>query len=406
MRRITSVLFSLIAAGLAAGAGAAPPPVLPAPELLGPSEAATPQARKAQLLARSRDLRRTAPAKAPKTATVDCAKGDSLQAAIDQHPGDVTLEVRGLCNENVRVSQRKLTLHGLDPATDGIRGVAADPPVNAALEVWYSELVRIENLSISHPAGIGLGLWFSGVEAHNCRMVANARAGIHVSLSSFLDGTELILSNNGRAGLNVQRNSSAFCLGCRLENNTTWAAVSNSGSLLSVLDGVITGGRGLQSLTGSYADIDCVTEDSPYPCSLNVSRTAAFAIGDATAALYGAGPFAGQLFANDRGEIYLYGAQQTSTGVGPAGNPLPNIVEYFSTLIAEPYFDATDTAHQSQLAGSTQLNTFSRALLLDGTVVNGTLSCASAGDAWADAGVTVSGSPISGCDHVPPAPAP
>src|SRR6185436_304822 len=333
---------------------------------------------------------------------VDCARGEKLQRAIDRSSGEVTIEIRGLCNENVRVERRKLTLHGLDPATDGIRGVVADPPATAALEIWYSELIHLENLSITHAGGVGLGLWFSGAEVRNCRMIANANNGVHVSLGSFLDGTELTISNNGRAGLNVQRSSLAFCLGCRLENNATWGAIASSGGLLSVLDGVITGSRGLQAVNGSYADIDCVSEETLYPCSLNVTRTAALTNADATVALYGAGPFAGQMIAFDRGEIDVYGAQQTSTGVNPAGHPLANSFEYFSTLVAEPYFDAAEVAHQSQILGPTQINTFSRALLIDGTAVNGNFSCTSAGDAWADAGVTVNGGAISGCEHVPP----
>jgi hypothetical protein len=52
--------------------------------------------------------------------------------------------------------------------------------------------------------------------------------------------------------------------------------------------------------------------------------------------MFGAGPFAGQLIGSDHGQIYLYGAQQTSTGVGPLGNPRANFCDYFGTLIAEP----------------------------------------------------------------------
>ena len=47
------------------------------------------------------------------------------------------------------------------------------------------------------------------------------------------------------------------------------------------------------------------------------------------------------------------------------------------------------------------MSNFSRALLLGATTVNGTLACDSAGDAWKDAGVTVTGGPVTGCEHVP-----
>jgi hypothetical protein len=233
----------------------------------------------------------------------------------------------------------------------------------------------------------------------NCQMTGNADAAVHVSGGGFLDAAELVISDNARQGLNVQRGALAFCLGCRLENNATWAAIASRGGLLSLLDSTVTGGRGIQALTHSYADIDCVTEDSPYPCSLNVTRTAGLAFDHSMAAMFGAGPFAGQLAAFDNSEIYVFGAQQTSTGTGPGGNPLANSFNAFATLFAEPFIDAAGTAHQSALKGTTRINTFSRALLIDATAVDGSLICSSAGDAWKDAGVTFNGGTVSGCEH-------
>lgn len=365
-----------------------------------PAGAAAPSARKAELMARAPRLKATpAAAKVGGSPVVDCTKGDSLQAAIDKSLDGDVLEVRGLCNENVKVLRKRLTLHGLDPLTDGIAGVAATPPTLAALEVWYSDNLRVENLSFVHPTGHGLGLWYSQGEAINCRMVGNPLHGVHVSVSSFLNATELTLSDNGQSGLNVQRNASGFCRGCQVHNNAASAATATTGSLLSLLDSVVTGLRGVRANFNSYADIDCVSEDNPaYSCSLNVTRTAGAAFSNSTAAMFGAGPFAGQLQAEDRGEIQVYGAQQTSTGVGPSGNPLPNRLGAFSTLLADPN---EDTGDESQLKGHTQVSTFSRALLRGATTVNGTLACDSAGDAWKDPGVIVTGGPVTGCEHVP-----
>src|SRR5262245_43624464 len=201
--------------------------------------APTPRARKEQMLQRRKSLRAAAPtpaAQAKKPKVVDCTKGDSLQAAIDASADGDTLEVRGLCNENVKIVRRKLTLHGLDPLTGGVRGVASTSTVYAALEVWYSELIRVENLSFTHTGAnaVGLGLWYSIAEALNCRMTGNGSHGVHVSASSYLDASGLVLSNNGIHGLNVQRNSFAICLGCRLENNTNRAAAANRASFFSL----------------------------------------------------------------------------------------------------------------------------------------------------------------------------
>ncbi len=367
------------------------------------SAAAAPSARKVQMLERMRELRPAAApaAAAPKPVLVDCTKGDSLQTALEKNPGDgLVFEVRGLCTENVRVERRRLTLRGLDPATDGIRGVAADPPATAALQVWYSELVRIENLSITHTGapGFGLGVWYSGVEAVNCQMVGNPGHGVHVSGSGFLNGIELTMSSNGQDGLHATRNALAICRRCQLHGNALWAATSAAGAALTLLDSVVTGTRGIQATSGAYADIDCLSEAAPDPCTLNATRTAGAAFTASQAGIFGAGPFAGQLTAFDHGQIYTHGAQQTATGTGPSGNPLANNFDQFSTLVVEPSRDG----QQSALAGNTGVRAFSRALLLDASTVNGTLTCHSAGDAWRDPGVTGT---ITGCEHAPP-PAP
>lgn len=360
---------------------------------------ATPSARKAELLARAPRLQATpAAAKEGGSPVVDCAKGDSLQEAIDKSADGDVLEVRGLCHENVRVMRKRLTLHGLDPATDGIAGLAAAEPSLAALEVWYSDGLRVENLSFVHPTGHGLGLWFSQGQALNCRMVGSAANGVHVSVGSGLSASGLTLSDNGSAGLNAQAGAQAFCSACEVHDNTRWAATASRGALLSLLDSTVTGLRGLLAQVNAYADIDCVTEDTGHPCSLNVTRTAGFAFLNSTAAMYGAGPFAGQLTAEDHGEIQLYGAQQTATGVGPSGNPLANFFDAFSTLFAHP---SPENGLESQLKGHTQVSGFSRALLRSATTVDGTLACDSAGDAWKDPGVVVTGGPVTGCEHVP-----
>ncbi|HYN22537.1 MAG TPA: hypothetical protein VE078_16375, partial [Thermoanaerobaculia bacterium] len=156
MKTQSLILSVLIILCCTVASNAAPPPELGLEEsaLDLPLEPA-PRARKAEMLARRDSLRAAAPAKAPVPKVVDCGKGDSLQKAIENSLDGDVLEVRGLCNENVRIERRRLILQGIDPAVDGIRGVVTDPPAAAALEVWYSGFVRIENLSIRHTAAIG-----------------------------------------------------------------------------------------------------------------------------------------------------------------------------------------------------------------------------------------------------------
>lgn len=360
------------------------------------------KALKTERLAGGLDTRAKAPGPA-KTVAVDCTKGQSIQAALDQNDGPLVVEVQGVCLENVRIERKTVTLRGSDPTTDGIQGVVAVPQPLAALEIFYSDGVRVENLSISDGPAIGVGMWFSHVIAENLRIIDNAAAGMHVSSGSFLDGLELALSENGGRGLHVQRSSTAFCTGCTLADNGNFAAGAATGGLLSLLDSVVTGQRGLAAANESYADIDCVSAVTTYPCGLSAGFRAAQAVGAATIAIGGPGDFSGQLFSSDRSLVFLLGARQTTTGVSPGGVPVPNSFAFFAMLAAEPIEDELGVVQESKLAGVTHLNGFSKALLGGATELDGTLDCASASDAWADSGVVLTpGSAINGCEHAPP----
>jgi hypothetical protein len=343
----------------------------------------------------------TPAAAAARTTVVDCDQGKTVQRAVDRADDGDTVEVRGICHENVRIERKRLTLRGLDPALDGIQGVAATPGV-PALAIYYTDGVSIENLSFSDGPDRGVGMWFSHVTMTGCRIDGNGGTGLWVSSSSFLDALDLTLSNNAVRGLLAQRSAAAFCTGCVVADNNLNAAVATTGGILSLLDSAVSGRHGIvASVPDSYADIDCVTSPTTaVPCGMSVTGRAALAFGGATAALFGAGDFTGQVVADDRGHAYVFGARQTAPGTTPGGSPLPNLVSNLATLTAEPSIDELGAAHQSQLKGHTAVEALSRALLLGETVVDGTLACDRAGDAWADPGVVVTaGGAITGCEH-------
>jgi hypothetical protein len=345
-----------------------------------------------------------APAKKVKTVTVDCGKGESIQAAIDQNASPLEIEVRGTCQENVEVRGKQVTLRGADPQVDGIQGVAGST-TGAALSIFYVDGARIEGLSIGDGPGIGVGMWFSHVTMQGCRIAGNAGTGVHVSSGSFLNASGLTVAENVR-GLLVQRGGNAFCSGCTFTDNTNFAAVAGRGGLLSLLSSVVTGRDGIFSNFGSYADIDCVADPTiVHPCSLTATRRAASALGDATVAVFGTGDFTGQVVADDRGHAFVFGARQTAPGKNLAGNDIPNLVFSFGTLWATPFVDDADVVHPSRLTGQTRVEGFGRALLDDGTEIDGQVACSRAGDAWADGVVLTPGSAIVGCEHAPP-PAP
>ncbi len=305
------------------------------------------------------------------------------------------IEIRGICQENVRIEGRGVTLHGLDPANDGIQGVAATPPV-AAFEIHYAEDVRVENLSIGNGPSGGVTMRFSRVIMEDCEMEGNALAGVFVGTSSSLVASGLEMSGNGTQGLVAAGGSSVFCERCVLENNTGFQAVAGTGgAIVSLLDSTVTGARGIQaSFEGAYIDIDCVSVPAPDPCSLNATTRAAFALAGGIAALFGAGDFTGRVDAFDRAHILFLAARQQSTGT--------NNINGFATLDVQPFEDESAVLHPSQLRGTTNAGHFGRVVLGDTTVLDGTLNCSSAADAWADPGVVLTpGSSINGCEHVP-----
>lgn len=360
--------------------------------------------------------RRAGAVKQAKQVVVDCAKGESVQAAIDKGSPPLVVEVRGVCHENVSLRGKEVTLRGIDPATDGIQGVETTPPALAALTVFYVDGAAIENLSISGGPAIGVATWFSHVTMTNVRVVGNGATGVHVSSSSLLAASASTVSQNGGHGINVQRggtlagsaltvaenalrgitvSSPTFnsCTGCTVTGNGRFAGGSSQGGVLTFLDSVVGGGDGLVSNLGGYVDIDCVSAGTGQPCGLTASRFAVVAFLGGHAALFAAGDFSGSVLADDRGHVFYFGARQL------AGE---NIVTAFGTLWATPFQAAPGVFHQSHL-GETHVDGFARALLDGETVVEGDIHCDRAGDVWLDPGVVVTpGTTIDGCEHAPP----
>ncbi len=335
-----------------------------------------------------------------KSIDVDCTKGDKVQDAIDKNGGDIVVEIRGVCIENVIVDDRNVTLHGLSAANDGLQSANSSP----ALLVRDSDNTRVENLSLSNNPNTAMQIQDSFVTMVNC--VANSNnasspAGSHAisaSTDSFLDATNLTMANNSRGGVLAQRGSSFFCHGCDFTNNTGFAATANTGGLLSLLRSTVTQRFGVRAIMdSSYADIDCISEVSAHPCSMQATGRAAQAFSGGVAYLFGAGDFTGQVQADDRAVVGLYGARQLATGQ-PGQGPSRNSSSFHAHIYANAAFEVVP-ALQSRLMG-TDANTFARVLVTDTTEVAGTIQCASAADAWLDATVIdAPGSSITGCEH-------
>jgi|GEM_PF-2051422 len=342
--------------------------------------------------------RAVATASTAKVVKVDCTKGESVQEAVDKNAGPLTIEIRGLCSENVRVSHHDdVTLRGSDPANDGIHGVASTPAA-PALTFRHSDRGRVENLSVSNGPASGISFVYSPAEVFHCRITGNAGNGLSV-IWSIVHGTDLTISDNQGIGLQAAQGTFVSCLGCRLESNTGFASAhANWGGALTLWDSVVTGTRGILATNGAYADIDCLSQVSSYPCSMNVTGFAARAIGNANAALYVAGDFTGQVSAFDRGQIQIIGSRQLATGQ-PGIGPAVNRIDAHATLSVDPLTDENGVEQQSRIM-STMVTHFGRALLTGESTIHGSIQCNSAGDAWLDETVLATpGSTVTGCEH-------
>lgn len=341
------------------------------------------QERKREALARRPAPR--AAVNAGKPVTVDCAKKDSIQQAIDQNPNGTVIEVHGLCIENVRINHKEVTLRGASPATDGIRTLTSTP----ALTIVHSDSTTVENLSFNDSPATAVQIGGESQVFLNDCVVSNNN-----TTDAFVQATNLTVSGNRQPAMRAQRGAFFFCLACDFSGNLGFAAVATRGGLLSLLDSTVTGRFGIQATGyGAYADLDCLSESSAHPCSMQATGRAARAFEGGTAALYGAGDFTGQVSAFDRATVWLYGARQLAAGQ-PGEGPAQNHVDYHAMLNAGYAFE-TD---QSSRLLSTNAATFGRVLVTENTEVNGTIQCQSKAQAWLDPEVVLApGSSVTGC---------
>lgn len=326
-----------------------------------------------------------APVPAMATVTVDCAAGESVQQALETPAVELTVEIRGICHEDVVVERDDVTLSGRSPALDGLRGVSPDPrSLNAVLRITSSERVRVENLSIADGARNGIQVDHSSVlvDIVGCEITDTGRDGIQASLgATSVRVTDSTVTDHGRSALAAFNADFLECVRCDLRTDA-FTVLSVVGSRVIVTDSTVEGGIFAVNAAEGGALV-----------ALNNSTVVsdAWSMGaQAGEVLVSAGTtFEGSMLAFNQGLITLNGAVQTANAQGF------NVVEVDSML----------SAVGSSIRGFTLVKELSGLALRDGSSLNGDLVCELAGDAWcADASVDVTGT--ASCEHcATPAPA-
>lgn len=333
------------------------------------------------------------PARRPPMAViVNCNNGESVQAAVDAYPAPVEIGIAGICVENVLIRDKDVSLRGTqNPTLDGIRSAVQSTP---ALTVRGSVIAGINDLSFSNSAGTGMAIrGGASMTVNNCRLENNGTVGLRVDSGAFVVANSLTFTAN--PGTNTSTSDAQFfCIGCDFSGGGP-AAVSTRGAIVSLLDSVVTGNLGIiADQVGSFVDLDCVTFDTPHPCSVNVTGPAAIGTFSGTAVLTGAGSFTGQLIADDRGTVRLNGALQRAT----SSDGQPNIADTLGEIIVSSLLDVSPPAQS--LIRDTDAVHFARVLLINDSILKGSIRCSSAGDAFLDPAVIRSpGSTVTGCEH-------
>ncbi|NNF15233.1 MAG: hypothetical protein HKN70_00730 [Gammaproteobacteria bacterium] len=189
--------------------------------------------------------------KAPPEATafVDCNEGDRIIDALATPALNLTIEINGICSEDVSIDRTNVTLRGDNPLEDGIR---PDPDglQRQALTLRNVSIINIENLTLTGAfTGIGINDSF-GVNVTNCRLENNHFAGAIIGTASgSINFTDTIVSapippGGARLlrGIWVANASFVRCLNCTINDYRDSLYVS-TGAQLYVEGGSFTAGR-------------------------------------------------------------------------------------------------------------------------------------------------------------------
>ena len=218
------------------------------------------------------------------TVSVDCDAGNSIQAALaNVKPGDTVL-ASGTCNEQVSFAPEmvRITLDGQKKTTIQHPGKAPSP---------HTVFIRGKDITVKGITVVGGldGIHLSGpasAELDGNVVNKTARAGIHIDKGSIariinntiegsgaygIDITGVSLAyiglripripalspntirNNGAAGINIERSSSAWIVGNTISNNKGSGIVVHRNAQADIMANVIdaNGGDGITASHGS-----------------------------------------------------------------------------------------------------------------------------------------------------------
>lgn len=335
------------------------------------------------------------PIKDKSTVTVDCTKGESINQALTKDPltRNLTVEISGLCHENVVVTRDHVTLHGTDLANDGIQADLSAEISDAALWVRQAQLVRVENLKLT---GGFTGLLVTNValdslQLVNCRMEGNAAYGAQLQ-NALVEAEDSTFSSNGNINAGVFGASRLQCTGCTLANP------QGAGPLGTTRVNALVFGANRLLLTNCTLTNGGITSDDSFVLVTD-STISGLAPGAQTIFAFGSSSVVltrvqlnGSMVFNQGANAQLLGVTQTSTLINQMDDSA-----YVRIGDASPAAGGPPSI-PSMVKGFT-LRNFSKATLLQTSQVTGNFNCSQGADAFCSTPGNVSGT--SNCGLCP-----
>jgi hypothetical protein len=304
--------------------------------------------------------------KAPPEATVfvDCNAGERINDALATSALNLTIEIDGICAEDVEIKRNNVTLRGDDPAEDTIR---PDPDglMRTAIALRNVSAISIENLTLTGAFnGIGINDSFS-VNVTNCRLENNEFSGAIVGTASgSVNFADTVVSASTpaadarlRLGIWVTNGSNARCFNCVI-NDYRESIKATVGSQLFVSGGSFVGTRGA---------LDVFDNSSVYLENAVID---------------------GRVRVETKSIARLRDTSQSNT-------TLPNRSRNASSLVLEG---------TTSLIGDAWVGEFANMSLLNDSSMSGNLSCFNGGDAYCADPVLQTGSASCGQCATPPLP--
>ncbi len=164
----------------------------------------------------------------PLTVEVDCGAGETVAAALGAtaaHRGPLTVRIRGVCHEHVRIDRDDVTLEGALPGA----GFASTGAVGPLVEIAGARRIRVLQLTFS-----------PGVSEQAIRATAGAEA--------FAEDLEI---DGGQSGVAVNNGSVVEVRGGEISNVTETAMAVNQSHLVVVNTLIRNSGHGLGVNSGT-----------------------------------------------------------------------------------------------------------------------------------------------------------